>query len=168
MKTKVLSIFAIASLALMSCDKTESATPAEPGTATIKGVIGAPLDLGNDTTAAGTFILGLKNEFAVTGTQITAVIDSEDLQQNPQPGFTYDKLKFTAIIEANGEFELTGLPCYAESIPVELRFNDFQASQAQFDPSNNPAQSKVFTLSDKTVMIYDGALVIKKYDYVAN
>ncbi|MFK8044340.1 MAG: hypothetical protein AB8B72_02505 [Crocinitomicaceae bacterium] len=168
MKTRVLSIFAIASLAMLSCKKTESAIPAEPGTATIQGVILAPLDLGNDTTSGGTFISGLNNEFAPKGTQITAIVDTEDLQANPQNGFTYEKLKFTAVVGDNGDFSFTGIPAYAESIPVELRFNDFSEQQSQFDPSNNPAQDKIFSLSNKTVMVYDGAVVIKEYDYTAN
>jgi len=168
MKTRVLSIFAIASLAMLSCNKTESAIPAEPGTATIEGVILAPLDLGNDTTAAGTFISGLNNEFAPAGTQITAIVDTEDLQANPQNGFTYEKLKFTTAVGANGEFSFTNIPAYAESIPVELRFNDFSAQQSQFDPTNNPSEEKIFSLSNKTVMVYDGGVVIKEYDYTAN
>ncbi len=168
MKTKFLSIFAIASLAMLSCKKTESATPAEPGTATIEGVLRAPIDLGNDTTAAGTFINGLNNEFAPAGTQITAIVDTRDLQKNPQNGFNYEKLKFTTTIDGNGAFSFTNIPCFATSIPVELRFNDFKATQSQFDPSNNPAEDKVFTLSDKTVQVYDGAKVIKEYDYDAN
>ena len=168
MKTKFLSIFAIASLAMLSCKKTESAVPAEPGTATIQGVIRAPLDLGNDTTSAGVFINGYNNEFAPAGTQITAIVDTEDLQKDPQSGFTYEKLKFTTTVGANGDFSFTNIPCYATTIPVELRFNDFTASQSQFDPSNNPSQDKIYTLSDKTVYVYDGGTVIKEYDYSAN
>lgn len=168
MKTKFLSIFAIASLLMFSCKKTESAVPAEPGTATIKGVIKAPLDLGNDTTSNGVFINGYNNEFAPAGTQITAIVDTEDLQKNPQNGFTYEKLKFTTTIGANGDFSFTNIPSYATTIPVELRFNDFSDEQSQYDPTNNPAQDKIFTLSNKTVMVYDGATVIKEYDYSAN
>lgn len=168
MKTKFLSIFAIASLAMLSCKKTESATPAEPGTATVEGIIKAPIDLGNDTTAAGQFINGYDNEFALSGTQVTAIIDTEDLQKNPQNGFTYEKLKFTTTIGSNGEFSFKDIPCYSTSIPVELRFNDFKTSQSQFDPSNNPSKEKVFTLNNKTVYVYDGAKVIKEYDYTAN
>ncbi|MFK8038177.1 MAG: hypothetical protein AB8B74_07815 [Crocinitomicaceae bacterium] len=168
MKTKFLSIFAIASLAMLSCKKTESAIPAEPGTATIEGVIMAPIDLGNDTNSAGVFINGFDNEFAKSGTQITAIVDTEDLQKNPQNGFTYEKLKFTTTVGTNGSFSFSNIPCYSTSIPVELRFNDFKETQTQYDPSNNPAQEKVFTLSNKTVQVYDGAVVIKEYDYSAN
>ncbi|MDX1350220.1 MAG: hypothetical protein R3279_08235 [Putridiphycobacter sp.] len=168
MKTRLLSIFAIATLALVSCKKTESAVPAEPGTATIEGILKAPIDLGNDTTASGVFINGYNNEFVPAGTQITAIVDSEDLQKDPQSGFTYEKLKFTTVVGANGEFSFTDIPCFANSIDVELRFNDFTAMQSQFDPSNNPPQNKIFTLSNKYVEVYDGAIVIKEYDYTAN
>ena len=168
MKTKFLSIFALAALVTIGCKKIESATPAEPGTATIQGVIKAPIDLGNDTTDTGTFISGLKNEFAPAGTQVIAIVDTEDLQKNPQNGFNYEKLKFTTTLDANGGFTFTNIPAFSTSIPVELRFNDFKASQSQFDPSNNPAIEKVFTLTNKTVQVYDGAKVIKEYDYSAN
>jgi len=168
MKTKLLSICAIAALAMMSCKKTESGTPAEPGTATIKGVIKAPLNLGNDTTANGTFINGYNNEFAPEGTQIIAIVDSEDLQSNPQNGFTYEKLKFTTAVGANGEFSFNDIPAYSTSISVELRFTDFAMEQSQYNPSSNPPVEKIFTLSNKTVQVYDGAIVIKEYDYTAN
>ncbi|MFD1552435.1 hypothetical protein DNU06_10610 [Putridiphycobacter roseus] len=168
MKTKVLTIFALASLVMMSCKKTETATPAEPGSATITGTLYAPLDLGNDTTAAGVFISGYDNEFAPSGTKLTAIIDTYDLQKNPDNSFNYELKKFTAVVGDNGSFTFTGLPTYSEQINVEIRFSDFDASQAQFDPSNNPAQTKIYTLSDKNATIYDGASLIKEYTYTAN
>ena len=168
MKTKVLTIFALASLVMMSCKKTESAIPAAPGSATISGVIYAPLDLGNDTTSNGVFISGYNNEFAPSGTMLTAIVDSYDLQKNPDNNFNYELLKFTTVVGDNGAFSFTGLPAYSEQISVEIRFSDFKANQAQFDPSNNPSVSKIYTLSDKYVSIYDGAIVIKEFTYSAN
>ena len=55
-----------------------------------------------------------------------------------------------------------------KSISVELRFNDYEAVQKQFDPSNNPDETKIFTLTNKSVSVYDGAVAIKEYDYSAN
>lgn len=168
MKTRMLSIFSIAMIGLISCKKTEAVTPADAGSATIEGVAYAPLDLGNDTTASGVFVSGLNNEYVPAGTQITAIIDSYDLQANPDNSFNYQLLKFTAVVGNNGVFSFTGLPTYSEEIDVELRFNDFTSTQNQFDPSNNPAEEKIFTLSSKYASIYDGAIVIKEYNYSAN
>ncbi len=168
MKKKLFSIIAISGIALLSCKKTEANLPADPGTATIQGTLFAPLDLSNDTTDAGVFTAGLHNETAIAGIVVTAIVDSEDLQKNPQAGFNYEMLKFTTTVAADGTFKFTNIPAYSDQIDVELRFQDFESSQAQFDPSNNPPEDKIFTLTDKTVSVYDGALVIKEYDYAAN
>jgi len=168
MKKKLLPILAIGILAMFSCKKTTNPTPAEPGMATIQGKLYAPIDLSNDTTALGVFTNGLHNESAIAGIVVTAIVDSRDLQQNPQAGFNYELLKFTTATGSDGSFSFSDIPAYSEEINVELRFNDFEEDQIQFDPSNNPSEKKVFSLSNKTVNVYDGALVIKEYDYTAN
>lgn len=168
MKKKYLSILAIATLAVLSCKKEDPAVPADPGTATIQGTLYAPLDLSNDTTSSGVFQAGLHNETAVSGVLVTAIVDTEDLQKNPQAGFNYEKLKFTTTIGSDGTFKFTNIPAYSDEISVELRFNDFEATQKQFDPTNNPDETKVFSLTDKNVNVYDGAIVIKEYAYDAN
>ena len=166
MKTKVLSIFAIATIALISCKKTEPAVPAGPGEATIEGVLYAPLNLGNDTATTGGY--ELHNEFAPNGTKVTAVIDTEDLQKDPQNGYNYEKLQFTTTVSNDGVFTFSNLPAISQSAGVKLKFGDFKADQAQVDPSNNPAENKIYTLNDKTAFVYAGAKVIKEYTYIAN
>ncbi len=61
MKSKVIFAIGIATMAAISCEKTDYVDPASPGTAIIKGTLFAPIDLSNDTTSAGTFVFGFKN-----------------------------------------------------------------------------------------------------------
>ena len=168
MKKKVFSIIAIASIAIISCKKEEAAVPASPGTATVEGTLYASIDESNDTLDNGTLVPFLVKERAIKDVLVTAIVDSEDLQKNPQTNFNYEKLKFTTTTNASGNFSFTNIPAYSEAISVELRFNDFEAVQKQFDPSNNPDETKIFTLTNKTVSVFDGAVVIKEYDYSAN
>jgi len=167
MKKQLFSILAIGAIAITACEKTE-VTLAEPGTATVEGKLLAPIDLSNDTTDAGVFNYGLNNEGATSGTLITAVIDTEDLQDNPQAGYTYEKITRTTTVGADGSFKFDDLPAFAKSIPVTLKFNDFSASQIQQDQANNPAIDKIYTLGQTNVMVYQGAIVIKEYTYTAN
>ena len=171
MKKKLVTILGLAVLTLVACKKDEEVvvTPAGPGSAVLEGTIYAPLDLSNDTTINGSFIPGLHQEFAPEGTKITAIIDSEDLQTNPQPGYNYQKLKYTTTIGENGRYKFGSLPAINQNIAVELRFNDFEATQIQFDPSNNPSQEKIFTVpGGAVVVIYNGGTIIKEYEYTAN
>jgi len=167
MKKQIFSALAIGVIAITACNKKE-VTPPAPGAATIEGSIKAPIDLSNDTTQVGVFISGLKNEGVLSGTLITAVIDTEDLQDNPQAGYTYEKIIRTTTIGSDGSFKFTDIPAYAKSIPVTLKFNDFQTNQKQFDTANNPDIKKTYTLSNDAVMVYKGAVVIKEYTYTAN
>ena len=168
MKKRLFPIIAILAMAVMSCKKVVTVTPADPGTATIKGTLFAPLDLNNDTSATGVYTPGSNNEMAIAGIVVTALVDSKDLQKNPQNGFNYEILKYTTTVNDQGAFQFTNIPAYSDEITVELRFTDFQTVQTQFDPSNNPPLDKIFTLANQTVNVYDGAIVIKEYDYTSN
>ncbi len=162
MKRKIFAVLAIGTIAIVSCKKEEPATPADPGSATVSGTMWANSNLDNDTDQWGFY--QLQPEYAKSGTLVTAVIDSEDLDATPDPSFTYQKLTWTTTIGSNGSYSFTGLPCYNEPITVELKFNDYtdqQLSGGTIDPS--VTYSTMGTTW--TATIYAGAVVIND-DYM--
>jgi hypothetical protein len=166
MKGKIFAALAIGAIAFVSCKKEEPATPAEPGTATVQGTLWANTNLDNDTDQWGFYMETL--EYTKSGVLVTAVIDSEDLDENPEVGYNYQDLKWTTTTGANGAYSFTGLPARNWPIAVELRFNDYTDSQLSggvVDPS------VTFTMNgvSQWVWIYDGAVVIAPdwaYDYM--
>ncbi|WP_066755659.1 hypothetical protein [Crocinitomix algicola] len=134
MKRVFLSMVAIAGIALVSCKKTDDpVTPAEPGTCTISGTVHAPLDLSNDTTAAGTYIYNLNPEDVTSGI-ITFVVDSEDLDHNPDDDYIYKDLSFSASI-SGGEYSVE-VPAISTPLTVDVYVDDFNADQRQYIAGN--------------------------------
>ncbi len=105
---------------------------------------------------------------APPGIIVTATIYSEYLQKNPDPNFNYEILKYTTTVTSEGKFEFTNIPAYAKNLAVTLKFGDFEETQIQFDPSNNPSLTKIFSANNKQVTVYDGAIEINNYTYSAN
>jgi len=161
MKRKIFAVLAIGTIAIASCKKDEPATPADPGTASVSGTLWANKNLDNDTDAFGFPSAPVYDatEVAKTGTIVTASIDSKDLDQSPDPAFTYQILNYTTAITAGGVYSFTSLPCYNWPIDVELRFNDFSDSQlAGGTVDNTVTYSTMGTVW--TISIYAGAVVI--------
>lgn len=166
MKKLVLGITALAAVALISCKKTEPVAPAEPGTCTVSGNVWAALDLSNDTTDAGTFIAGLNNE-AVDGQTITFVVNSGDLDHNPEPGFDYQDLSYSATI-SGGTYSIE-IPAISTPYTVDVYLNDFNYEQRQFNGADPEAiyQTTEFFVNPTTISgISDGVSKVQNFTYL--
>lgn len=145
MKRAMVTMIAITGIAMISCKKTEDpATPAEPGTCKITGTVQAPLDLSNDTTAVGTFSYNLLPEDVANGS-ITFIVDSKDLDHNPDPAFDYQDLSYSAAISA-GSYSVD-VPAISTPLTVDVYVDDFNAGQRQFifgNPDSVVYENKAF------------------------
>ena len=93
------------SLSVTSCKKDSATTNTKTtGSASVSGTLKANLDMTNDTTQNGT--PQIQNENVPAGTLITFIIDSKDLQDNPDSAYVYPKLEYTTTVEANGAFSI--------------------------------------------------------------
>jgi hypothetical protein len=143
MKKLILGIAALGLLALVSCNKeSEQSTPDEPGSCTLTGNVWAALNLSNDTTDAGEFIAGLKNE-EVDGVNITFILNSGDLDHNPDPDFDYKDLSFTTTVE-DGLYSIS-LPAITTPLSVKVLLDDFVEDQRQFVPGDVVFETKTFS-----------------------
>lgn len=178
MKNIYLGAFATAAmlLALSSCSK-ETQTPLEPGTAKVMGLVRANLNEANDTLSDGSF--QAKWELAPTGTVVTFTINSRDLDFNPQAGFPYKDLIYTAQTAADGTYAVD-LPAYETPINVDIMFNDFSAQVTEItnDPGDTTAtgfprgttvQNRYsFSANSDSRSIYDKGIFVVDADYYKN
>jgi hypothetical protein len=166
MKRVILSAMVLVAMAFVSCEKTEPATPAEPGTCKLSGIAFADLDLSNDTTEVGTFIAGLNPEFVPSGVKLTFVVNSGDLDNNPDPSFDYQDLTYTATVGTNGAYSVT-LPAIATALSVDVYFDDFMSSQRQYTADGSfESEDKTFFLGTMTVGgLINGISKIQNFTY---
>lgn len=164
MKKIVFSIIAISGIALISCKKTtDPATPAEPGSCTVNGNVFAPLDLSNDTTEAGIYTEGLHNENA-TNVGITFVVDSKNLDHNPDASYDYQDLSFSTTI-TDGQFSIQ-LPAISTPYTVDVYLDEFNAEQRQFTPGDVTFENKLFSVGAMTIAgITNGATRVMNFNY---
>lgn len=178
MKNIYLGAFATATmlLALSSCSK-ETQTPLEPGTAKVMGWVGANLNEANDTFTDGSSTPDPVLEDAPAGTVITFTINSRDLDFNPQAGFPYKDLIYTAQIGADGTYSVD-LPAYETPINVDIMFNDFAAQVTEWgmDPADTTAtgmpatvQTRYsFSKGSESLSIYDKGVFVLDAEYTKN
>ena len=159
MKRKIFAALAISAIAFVSCKKEEPVAPAEPGSATIQGTLWANTNEDNDTDQWGFY--QFNPEYAKAGVTVTAVIDGYDLDPTPDAGYDYPEMKYTTTIGTNGAYSIT-VPCYTESIDVELRFNDY--TDNQLSGGNN--QTTTFYMGTTYwVTVWDGSVTINDYTF---
>ena len=160
MKRKIFAVLAIGTIAIASCKKVEPTPATAPGTATAEGTLWADLDIANDTDAFGWY--QWNPETAPSGIRVTAIVDSYDLDQTPDPSYDYQDLKYYATTDASGKYSIANIPCFNMPINVELMFNDFTADQKQ---SGTTTVSTNFSLGSAWITVYDGAVVINDFNY---
>ena len=131
---------AIAALALVSCKKDE-VNSTELGEATITGNLWAELDYTNATPEG------------VSGMQVKVEINTQDWDQQPVPGYNYDKKVYTTTTDASGNYTLT-LPATDEGYNVTIEFEDLFTSQTV---AGGGTQQVKVTRGDITKFIYSGA-----------
>lgn len=167
MKRMLLTMIVTTSVAMVSCDKTvDPATPAEPGTCKISGTVQAPLDLSNDTTAAGAYTYNLNPENVSSG-MITFIVNSKDLDHNPDPSYDYQDLTFSAAI--SGGAYTVDVPAITTPLTVDVYVDDFNADQRQYiaaKPDSLVYESKNFYVGSMTVgSVTRGATRVKNIMY---
>ena len=152
------------SLSVTSCKKDSATTNTKTtGSASVSGTLKANLDMTNDTTQNGT--PQIQNENVPAGTLITFIIDSKDLQDNPDSAYVYPKLEYTTTVEANGAFSIS-LPANTNPINAEVRFADFRYNViVGFQGSTPITHNLIFSKAVDHVSIYNKAVVIKDYTY---
>lgn len=151
MKKTILTVIVVSGIALTSCKKTESATPAEPGTSNISGMVEAPLDLSNDTLPDGTYVFNSMPEVVNSG-NLTFIVNSKDLDHNPDPAYTYQKLSFSAAI-SGGKYSID-VPAISKPLTVDVYADDFNGVQRQFiaaKPDSVVIESGKFYVGSMTV-----------------
>jgi hypothetical protein len=152
MKRAMITMIAATCIAMISCKKTEDpATPAEPGTCKITGMVQAPLDLSNDTTAVGSYTYNLHPEDVTTGL-ITFIVNSKDLDHNPDESFDYQDLSFSASISA-GAYSVD-VPAISTPLTVDIYVDDFNSDQRQYifeNPDSVVYENKTFSVGSFSI-----------------
>lgn len=141
MKRKIFAAVAIASLALVSCNKDELDST-ELGSATINGNVWADMDL----TQPGVE--------GVNGMQVKVEVNTQDWDQQPVPGYNYDKKVYTATTDANGDYTLT-IPATDEGYTITIEFEDLYTTRT----TQAGTDDVVVTRGDISKFIYSGAMI---------
>ncbi len=168
MKRKIFTMLAISAVAFTSCKKEDPATPADPGTCTVMGTVQAAQDLSNDTSATGAYSYNLNPE-DVSGVKMTFVIDSEDLDHNPDPSYDYQDLTYSVDV-TNGTYSID-LPAISTPLTVDVYFDDYNYSQVQYVATNPDTIPQVttsyeFFLNPMSIgNITDGSTVVQNFMY---
>lgn len=158
----IMALVLLISLAY-SCKKDEEVNTKTTGSASVSGTLKANLDQTNDTTLNGTPQIQYEN--VPQGTVITFVVDSKDLESNPDTSYNYAKLQYSTSVASNGAFSVA-LPANANVINAEVRFSDFQYNViVGFNGSTPIVNNHIFTKPIDNITIYNSAVVIKQYTY---
>ena len=177
MKKLTFAAFVMMAVAVIgtSCTKTAT-TPAEAGKGNITLNMRLNTNEGNDTLKnrpTGVYNVPIpgngkdyENNFP-TGYMVQFVIDSKDLQENPDANYTYDKLVYTAPV-VNGQV-MIDLP--ASRIPhnVEVKYPELQLDRtwrigtygSLSNPRRDTSYTKIWTRATETISIWEGATIVR-------
>lgn len=150
-----------------SCTKEQTARK-EAGTSTVILYLGVNTDLTNDTSYTGGFMTTY--EAVPQGTEVRFVIDSEDLQTRSNNSFTYDDLTYVGTVESAGKV-MVELPASVDGMNVEVKFTDLWLQERSERRNNTTNLDEVitedvlYTKGDETLTIYEGATVIREFNY---
>jgi hypothetical protein len=166
MKTlKVLSIaFLGLSLVFTGCKKEEEEEETSTmGSAVVKGIVTANLDLTNDTTATGTFQTQWEHP---AGTKLIGWIDTKQLITNPKSGANYEKRYYEATVGADGSYSFT-VDVNNNSVDLNISRVNFEHNTKKWKNINNKAdgtitEREIYKMNeDKVVTVTRGATKIE-------
>jgi len=142
---------------ITSCTKNQTMT-AEPGTAMLSLEIKANTNEANDTMPSMN-----TDENVPEGTVVHFVINTKDLQENPDTNYMYDDKIWTGTVNANSMVEME-LPAIADPLDVTVKFDDFEATRTWAGGYNgaDTTETRIYMKGDETYTIWDGA--VRKYD----
>lgn len=155
-------------IAALGTSCTKETVREEAGTANVVLYLTVNTDLTNDTTYNGSTMIMRENVPA--GTEVRFIIDSEDLQARPNGSFTYDELTFVGTVDAEGKVEIE-LPASVDGLDVDVKYADLwlQERSERFNTVTNQnevvTEETLYTKADDTITIYEGATVIREYNY---
>lgn len=158
MKNKSLLLLAFAGLlAFLGCSK-DVQTPMEPGMGMIKGRVTAMLDM-----------TSIAMDNVPQGTGITFIIDSRDLDKNPDPNFIYDKIITRTTVEADGTYEVS-LPVGTNPVPVQVVFDDFEYDATLLTTNDQGFQDSVvarivYKRNNEMLMLTEGQTLVSDFQY---
>jgi len=142
-----------------ACKKEDENSPLAAGTGKVKGRLTANLDA-----------TGLAPAGVPSGTGITFIIDGMDLDNNPDPNFTYDKVITRAIVGSDGNYSAT-LPVRKTPIDIEVVFDDFEFDATVITTNDEGFQEtvvarRVFSRPSEFISLVEGQVLIldRKYN----
>lgn len=111
--------------------KTTSSSDPIASTATIKGRVQADLDATNSSY-----------EKAPAGTRVIAIINAQDLIENPQVGVTYGNIEYASTINSEGEYTIS-VAAGTKPVNVTIKCDDF-------------VYTKILSATSSTRTVYTG------------
>lgn len=168
MKKTILSLmtFGVVFATIVGCKKDETAPESTTGTATVQGYIKANLNMRNDSLPNGT--PQIMREGIPTSVTLTFVVDSRDLEKNPDPTYTYDMIKKTTTVDGSGHYSIAlPTPAGSNTISGDLYISDFQYKPiiSSSTGTDSTAARMVYTAPVQNFTIYNGGTTIVDYDY---
>lgn len=153
--------------AFASCTKTQT-TVAEPNTAMVTLKLEVNNDMTNDTTYNGS--TQTQYETVPAGTTVQFVVDTRNLQLNPVSGKNYEVKTYTATVAAGGLVTME-LPAIGDPVNYTVKFADIELMEkTEFyntltSRTETQEESVIYTLSDKTITVFEGAELKREYTY---
>lgn len=169
MKKTILSLmaFSIVAMTIVGCKKDKDETvPSTTGSATVEGYVKANLNMRNDTLPNGTPMV--MKEGIPTSVVLTFVIDSRDLEKNPDPMYTYNMIKKTTSVDGSGHYSISlPTPMSSNTINGEMNISDFDYKPIITSSANtdSAAARQVYTAPAQGFSIYNGGKTIVDYNY---
>jgi hypothetical protein len=156
----------ILAIAVVSCKKDDEKAPTTTGSATVQGYIKVNLNERNDTLPDGSY--NLNREALPSTVLLTFKIDSEDLDKDPDPYYTYDIIYKTATVDANGHYSVSlPTPKGSNAITGELEISDFEYNPiiTSSQDTDSSGTRVVVTPSTMTFSIYNGGTTILDHNF---
>ncbi|AEA42335.1 hypothetical protein [Fluviicola taffensis] len=168
MKKTIFSLMALSVLtvAILGCKKKTETPPATTGTATVEGYIKVNLNQRNDTLPDGSY--SLIREGIPTSVTLTFVIDSEDLEKNPDPSYSYELIQKTTTVDASGKYSISlPTPKGSNSINGELKISAFEYNPIITSSQNtdSTAARVVVNSTNMNFSIYNGGKTIIDHNF---
>jgi hypothetical protein len=156
-----------AGLCMTSCKKEQSVV-AEPGKAMITLHMGVNTNTTNDTLANGNAQIQYEN--VPVGTTVHFIMDSEELQAKTMGSYDYDMLTYTATVDANGDVMIELPAVNEQTADVTVKFPDLELDETSEVSTTSggtttistKTEKKVYTKSEMTITVWDGAKLIKE------
>jgi hypothetical protein len=160
MKTTIkgMALLAMAAMVTFTSCSDDDQQPLTPGTARVQGRITAKMDMTSHTISS-----------VPQGTTVSFIIDSRDLDKNPDPNFVYDKIITQATVDADG-FYTVDLPVGNNAVNVEVVYNDFEFDATVIVTDDQGFQTsqvirKVYTAPTETISLSSGQVKVMDRSY---